>query len=160
MIARPSSRQLLETVRAELCGNIRSSVTDPDALARLDMIDSILGSVITRADDEVAWLREEIAAIERAASAVLAADADHGGRVAEALAALRANRAGRLHPSDRDRLPALHAEYNLAGEVLSRALEAGTRAGGELRTRVEAVLADRLHREAHIRGEFSLAGRL
>ena len=60
MIARPSSRQLLETVRTELRTTIKHAVTDADALARLDMIDSILGSVIMRSDDEVAWLREEI----------------------------------------------------------------------------------------------------
>ncbi|MDT7592415.1 MAG: hypothetical protein QOH45_1946, partial [Pseudonocardiales bacterium] len=84
MIARPSSRQLLETVRTELRTTIKHAVTDADALARLDMIDSILGSVIMRSDDEVAWLREEIAAMERAGDAVLADGADETGQVAAA----------------------------------------------------------------------------
>jgi hypothetical protein len=154
MIARPSSRQLLETVRTELRTTIKHAVTDADALARLDMIDSILGSVIMRSDDEVAWLREEIAAIERAGDAVLADGADGTGQVAAALAVLRANRATSY------RLPDLHAEYNLAGEVLSRAVEAGSRAGGRLRRTVEEVLEERLRREVLIRGEFSLAGRI
>lgn len=154
MIARPSSRQLLETVRTELRTTIKHAVTDADALARLDMIDSILGSVIMRSDDEVAWLREEIAAIERAGDAVLADGADGTGQVAAALATLRANRATSY------RLPDLHAEYNLAGEVLSRAVEAGSRAGGRLRRTVEEVLEERLRREVLIRGEFSLAGRI
>ncbi|MDT7569409.1 MAG: hypothetical protein QOC83_5607 [Pseudonocardiales bacterium] len=154
MIARPSSRQLLETVRTELRTTIKHAVTDADALARLDMIDSILGSVIMRSDDEVAWLREEIAAIERAGDAVLADGADETGQVAAALAVLRANRATSY------RLPDLHAEYNLAGEVLSRAVEAGSRAGGRLRRTVEEVLEERLRREVLIRGEFSLAGRI
>jgi hypothetical protein len=154
MIARPSSRQLLETVRTELRTTIKHAVTDADALARLDMIDSILGSVIMRSDDEVAWLREEIAAIERAGDAVLADGADGTGQVAAALAVLRANRATSY------RLPDLHAEYNLAGEVLSRAVEAGSRAGGQLRRTVEEVLEERLRREVLIRGEFSLAGRI
>jgi hypothetical protein len=154
MIARPSSRQLLETVRTELRTTIKHAVTDADALARLDMIDSILGSVIMRSDDEVAWLREEIAAIERAGDAVLADGADGTGQVAAALAVLRANRATSY------RLPDLHAEYNLAGEVLSRAVEAGSRAGGRLRRTVEEVLEARLRREVLIRGEFSLAGRI
>jgi hypothetical protein len=154
MIARPSSRQLLETVRTELLTTIKHAVTDADALARLDMIDSILGSVIMRSDDEVAWLREEIAAIERAGDAVLADGADGTGQVAAALAVLRANRATSY------RLPDLHAEYNLAGEVLSRAVEAGSRAGGRLRRTVEEVLEERLRREVLIRGEFSLAGRI
>jgi hypothetical protein len=154
MIARPSSRQLLETVRTELRTTIKHAVTDADALARLDMIDSILGSVIMRSDDEVAWLREEITAIERAGDAVLADEADETGQVAAALAVLRANRATSY------RLPDLHAEYNLAGEVLSRAVEAGSRAGGRLRRTVEEVLEERLRREVLIRGEFSLAGRI
>jgi hypothetical protein len=154
MIARPSSRQLLETVRTELLTTIKHAVTDADALARLDMIDSILGSVIMRSDDEVAWLREEITAIERAGDAVLADGADWTGQVAAALAVLRANRATSY------RLPDLHAEYNLAGEVLSRAVEAGSRAGGRLRRTVEEVLEERLRREVLIRGEFSLAGRI
>jgi hypothetical protein len=154
MIARPSSRQLLETVRTELLTTIKHAVTDADALARLDMIDSILGSVIMRSDDEVAWLREEIAAIERAGDAVLADGADGTGQVAAALAVLRANRATSY------RLPDLHAEYNLAGEVLSRAVEAGSRAGGRLRRTVEEVLEERLRREVLIRGEFALAGRI
>jgi hypothetical protein len=154
MIARPSSRQLLETVRTELRTTIKHAVADADALARLDMIDSILGSVIVRSDDEVAWLREEIAAIERAGDAVLADGADGTGQVAAALAVLRANRATSY------RLPDLHAEYNLAGEVLSRAVEAGSRAGGRLRRTVEEVLEERLRREVLIRGEFSLAGRI
>ncbi|MDT7626232.1 MAG: hypothetical protein QOF99_7133 [Pseudonocardiales bacterium] len=154
MIARPSSRQLLETVRTELRTTIKHAVTDADALARLDMIDSILGSVIMRSDDEVAWLREEITAIERAGDAVLADGADETGQVAAALAVLRANRATSY------RLPDLHAEYNLAGEVLSRAVEAGSRVGGRLRRTVEEVLEERLRREVLIRGEFSLAGRI
>ncbi|MDT7647278.1 MAG: hypothetical protein QOC75_4278 [Pseudonocardiales bacterium] len=154
MIARPSSRQLLETVRTELRTTIKHAVTDADALARLDMIDSVLGSVIMRSDNEVAWLREEIAAIERAGDAVLADGADETGQVAAALAVLRANRATSY------RLPDLHAEYNLAGEVLSRAVEAGSRAGGRLRRTVEEVLEERLRREVLIRGEFSLAGRI
>ncbi|HEY2098297.1 MAG TPA: hypothetical protein VGH72_17645 [Pseudonocardia sp.] len=154
MIARPSSRQLLETVRTELRTTIKHAVTGADALARLDMIDSILGSVIMRSDDEVAWLREEIAAMERAGDAVLADGADETGQVAAALAVLRANRATSY------RLPDLHAEYNLAGEVLSRAVEAGSRVGGRLRRTVEEVLEERLRREVLIRGEFSLAGRI
>lgn len=153
MIARPSSRQLLETVRAELRSTVRDALTDTDVRARLDMLDSILGSVIARADDEAAWLREEIAAIERVAELVLAQRADDGA-VAEALATLRANRAPSL------RLPDLHGEYALAGETFSRCLEAAMRTGGALRTEVEQVLQDRLRREVRIRGEFSLAGRL
>lgn len=154
MIARPSARQLLITVRTELQTSVRAVIADDDVLARLDMIDSILASVILRADDEAAWIREEIIAITGAAEAVIAEGADADGDVAEALGTLRS------HPAHGDRLPDLHDEYNLAGEVLSRAIEAGSRAGGALRATVEGVLEDRLRREVRIRGDFSLAGRI
>ena len=154
MIARPSARQLLTTIRTELQTSVRAAVSGEDVLARLDMIDSILASVIARADDEAVWLREEIAAITRVAERVVAEGADADGRVADALADLRA------HPAGSDRLPDLHDEYTRAGEVLSRAIEAGSRVGGSLRAAVEAVLEDRLQREVHIRGDFSLAGRI
>jgi len=154
VIARPSARQLLITVRTELQTSVRAVIADDDVLARLDMIDSILASVILRADDEAAWIREEIIAITGAAEAVIAEGADADGDVAEALGTLRS------HPARGDRLPDLHDEYNLAGEVLSRAIEAGSRAGGALRAAVEGVLEDRLRREVLIRGDFSLAGRI
>lgn len=154
MIARPSARQLLITVRTELQTSVRAVIADDDVLARLDMIDSILASVILRADDEAAWIREEIIAITGAAEAVIAEGADADGDVAEALGTLRS------HPARGDRLPDLHDEYNLAGEVLSRTIEAGSRAGGALRATVEGVLEDRLRREVLIRGGFSLAGRI
>jgi hypothetical protein len=154
VIARPSARQLLITVRTELQTSVRAVIADDDVLARLDMIDSILASVILRADDEAAWIREEIIAITGAAEAVIAEGADADGDVAEALGTLRS------HPARGDRLPDLHDEYNLAGEVLSRAIEAGSRSGGALRATVEGVLEDRLRREVLIRGDFSLAGRI
>ena len=154
MIARPSARQLLITVRTELQTSVRAAIANDDVLARLDMIDSILASVILRADDEAAWIREEIMAITAAAEAVVAAGADADGGVAEALETLRS------HPARGDRLPDLHDEYNLAGEVLSRAIEAASRMGGALRATVEGVLEDRLRREVLIRGDFSLAGRI
>jgi hypothetical protein len=154
VIARPSARQLLITVRTELQTSVRAVIADDDVLARLDMIDSILASVILRADDEAAWIREEIIAITGAAEAVIAEGADADGDVAEALGTLRS------HPARGDRLPDLHDEYNLAGEVLSRAIEAGSRAGGALGATVEGVLEDRLRREVLIRGDFSLAGRI
>ncbi len=141
-------------MRAELQNKVRAAVSDDDVLARLDMIDSILASVILRADDEAAWLREEITAIREVAAAVIDAGADTDRRVAEALATLDS------HPARSERLPDLHDEYELASEVLSCALEAGSRVGGALRTHVEAVLEARLRREVLVRGDFALVGRI
>jgi hypothetical protein len=98
-------------------------------------------------------MREEIAAIEAAAQAVIAAGADLDNQVTRALATLAEQRA-----ADHS-MPALYGEYNCASLVLSAALEAALKHGRPLRARLEALLAARLDREVAIRGEFSLAGR-
>jgi len=153
VITQPSCGRYLEVVREELRATVAPAVTDPAAQAALGMIDSILAAVATRCDHEVAWMREEIADIEACATAVLDAGADPAGMVAEALAALRAHRSPSDHTGD------VRAEYDLAGEVLSRSLEAGLARGGELAGVVRGALERRLAREMQIRGEFSLVGR-
>ena len=158
MITQPSCSRYLDVVREELRTSVAPSVSDPAALAALGMIDSILVNVIARCDHEVAWMREEIAAIEGCAEAVLTAGADTAGgdpgdTVAASLAELRANRSASDHTAD------VRVEYDLAGEVLSRSLEAGLAAGPPLATLVRGVLEERLAREIEIRGDFSLVGR-
>ncbi|MGE4426023.1 MAG: hypothetical protein AB7G37_06205 [Solirubrobacteraceae bacterium] len=153
MIVRPSSRQLLERVREELRTTVAGAVTDSEVRAALEMIDSVLGSVSVRTEHEVAWIREEIAEIEAGARSVIEAGADADGRIDDALAALDGQRA----PGDL--LSDLHCEYNAAGEVLSRSIEAALPVGGELRREIEGILARRLEREVQIRGEYALAGR-
>jgi hypothetical protein len=153
MITQPSCSRYLDVIRDELRTSVAPAVSDPAALATLGMIDSILANVITRCDHEVAWMREEIARIEQAAEAVLEAGADRTGTVAAGLEELRANRSPSDHTAD------VRAEYDLAGEVLSRSLEAGLAAGPPLAALVRGVLEERLAREIEIRGEFSLVGR-
>lgn len=153
MIIRPTSARLLSSVRDELTTTIAPLIIDDEALARLHMIDSILASVAIRAEHEGAWIREEIAAIEAVADAVIAAGADPADHIADALLALRSGR------SDSDHLDPLRDEYDLAGEVLSVVLETVVPLGGDLRTQAEDVLAARVAREVEIRGDFSLAGR-
>jgi hypothetical protein len=153
MITQPSCSRYLDVIRDELRTSVAPAVTDPAALATLGMIDSILANVIARCDHEVAWMREEIARVEHAAEAVLDAGADPGGTVAAGLETLRANRSASDHTAD------VRAEYDLAGEVLSRSLEAGLAAGPPLAALVRGVLEERLAREIEIRGDFSLVGR-
>ncbi len=117
------------------------------------MIDTVLRTVAIRCEHEGQWMREEIAAIEAAAQAVIAAGADLDNQVTRALATLAEQRA-----ADHS-MPALYGEYNCASLVLSAALEAALKHGRPLRARLEALLAARLDREVAIRGEFSLAGR-
>ena len=153
MITRPSCSELLEAVRLELKNSVTPAVSDQKVAGLLAMLDSILGGVVRRSDHEVAWMREEIAEIETAAQAVIGGHADGQGKVAKALAALQAGRSLDLH------VPSMQREYDLAGEALSCALEAGLKAGGEIRTKVERALKTRMDREVHIRGEFALAAR-
>jgi hypothetical protein len=153
MITQPSCSRLLEVIREELRSKIVPSITDPALAASLGMVDSLLQNVSARCDHEVAWMREEVADIERAADRVVASGADADHRVAEAIAGLRANRSPSDHTDD------VRAEYILAGEVLSRSLECALRQGDDVQTPVVAVLRHRLDRELEIRGDFSLVGR-
>ncbi|MUL65801.1 hypothetical protein BOO86_15100 [Mycobacterium sp. CBMA 234] len=153
MITQPSCSRLLAVVRAELQSTVAPAISDASVLAALGMIDSILANVGARCDHEVAWMREEIAEIEMVADQLLAAGADTGSKVAAALNELRTGRSPSDYTAD------VRTEYDLAGEVLSRALEAALPRRDDLSNRVRSVLEHRLHREVEIRGDFTLVGR-
>ncbi|MGB8408089.1 MAG: hypothetical protein WCE30_28890 [Mycobacterium sp.] len=153
MISEPSCSRLLEVVRAELQSTVVPAVSDAGVIAALGMIDSILANVGARCDHEIAWMREEIADIEAIADEVVAAGADPESRVGAALDGLRAHRSPSDHTAD------VRAEYDRAGEVLSRALEATLPRADTLRPRVRSVLERRLRREIEIRGDFTVVGR-
>jgi hypothetical protein len=153
VISRPPCSRLIDVVRQELQSSVAPAVSEPEVLGALQMIDSILGSVSRRCDDELAWMHEEIAQIEVAAEALIGTGKGGVAEIQEALDALRAGR------SQTQRFAEVQAEYDLAGEVLSRSLEAAFDADAGARTRVEQVLAARLAREVEIRGEFTLAAR-
>jgi hypothetical protein len=153
MISRPSCSRLLEVVRSELQSTVVPAVTDPGVTAVLGMIDSVLQNVGARCDHEVAWMRDEIAEIEDVAREVIDAGVDTGSRISNALSRLRAHRSPSDHTAD------VQAEYDLAGELLSRALEVALSRGGALRDRVRSVLEHRLRREVEIRGDFTVIGR-
>jgi hypothetical protein len=143
--------QVISAVRADLREVVAPTVTDPTAKLTLQMIDMVLGQLENSADDQGAWMREEIADIEALADEVVAALPDAPG-LPDALTALRDGRA----PTGR--LGELRAEYKLASEVLSVVLETVVGDPGPLRGRALAVLGARLEREQTIRGEFVLVG--
>jgi len=147
MIAYPSCRQLVELVAAELRTTIAPAVTDPAALHRLAMIDSVLHGVAARCDNEIEWMRAEVAQIER-----LAEDAADGS-IRVALQRLAAGRAGS------DAFDDVAAEYSLASEVLSLCLERTPNLPEGIGSKVQSALPARLDREAEILGPFSLVGR-
>ena len=152
MIAYPSCRQLVELVAAELRTTIAPAVTDPAALHRLAMIDSVLHGVAARCDNEIEWMRAEVAQIERLAERLLGEDAADGS-IRVALQRLAAGRAGS------DAFDDVAAEYSLASEVLSLCLERTPNLPEGIGSKVQSALTARLDREAEILGPFSLVGR-
>jgi hypothetical protein len=153
VIVRPTASQLLGIVRAELSTRIASALDDQVLQASLTMVDSMLASVAVRCDHEVAWILDEIAEAEAIGCDVVAAGVPGAAAVAEALQVLREHRTSSFH------VPDLLGDYDRAGEVLSRSLEAAMPVGGLVCERAEAALATRIEHATVIRGEFSLAGR-
>ena len=154
MISRPTTTQLLEVVRRELAEKVAPAVTDPQVATSLHMIDHILRTLAVRADHELGWMAEEMAAIDEVGDRVAGSGLPGAAAVSEALRAFRAQRASGLHAAE------VTDDYNRATEVLSRAVEATFTEGGELRAAVTALLDQRLAHETDVIGEdFQLVGR-
>ena len=154
MITAPTTTQLLDVVRKELAERVAPAVTDPQVATSLHMIDHILRTLAVRAEHELGWMAEEMAAIESVGDRVAASGLPGADSVADALAEFRSQRAGGLHAAD------ITADYNRATEVLSRAVEATFGDDGELRAAVGELLDQRLAHETDVIGEdFQLVGR-
>ena len=97
MITRPTTTQLLDVVRKELTEKVAPAVTDPQVATSLHMIDHILGTLAVRADHELGWMAEEMAAIEAVGERVAASTRPGAAAVADALAEFRVRRAGGFH---------------------------------------------------------------
>jgi hypothetical protein len=154
MITRPTTTQLLEVVRKELTEKVAPAVSDPQVATSLHMIDHILGTLAVRADHELGWMAEEMAAIESVGERVAASALPGAAAVGEALAEFRSQRAGGLHAAE------VTEDYNRASEVLSRSVEATFADESPLRAEVSALLDQRLAHETDVIGEdFQLVGR-
>jgi hypothetical protein len=154
MISRPTTTQLLEVVRRELAEKVAPAVTDPQVATNLHMIDHILRTLAVRAEHELGWMAEEMAAIDRVGERVASSGLPGAAAVSEALSAFRSQRAAGLHAAE------ITDDYNRATEVLSRAVEATFAEGGELRAAVTALLDQRLAHETDVIGQdFQLVGR-
>jgi hypothetical protein len=151
VITLAAGSQVISAVRADLRDVVAPTVTDPTAKLTLQMIDMVLGQLENSADDQGAWMHEEIATVEVLAEEVLSALPEAPG-LRDSLDSLRNGRA----PSER--LNEVRAEYKLASEVLSVVLETVVGTPGPLKDRALAVLGARLEREQTIRGEFVLVG--
>ncbi|WP_409329685.1 hypothetical protein [Trujillonella humicola] len=151
MIGRPTTEQvLLDCCR--VLADVLPEVADETTVVRLVMLEKVLRNAAVRAAHEIAWMREETAAIQAYAGAVEAVTAD--GALQAALAELAAGPHAGLHLDD------VTEVYCRAGDVLSAALEAALAAGREDLVRDgEAVLAARLEHEHRIVGGWDSAGR-
>ena len=154
MISRPTTPQLLAVVRRELAEKVGPAVTDPQVATSLRMVDHILSTLAVRAEHELGWMGEEMAAIDEVGDRVAASGLPGATPVAEALTTFRSQRASGLHAAE------ITDDYNRATEVLSRCVEATFSNSGELWAAVSALLDQRLAHETEVIGEdFQLVGR-
>ena len=151
MITRPTTEQILTDCAREVRETLMPAV-DGTLRVTLEMLEQVLAQCALRAGHEMAWMAEEIAAIEPFVRDVALGLGD--ATVAAALDALRAARTASLHLEDRC------AEYHAASEALSCALEAALEAGDTALTRRGvALLEARRDRETELRPNFFFPGR-
>jgi hypothetical protein len=150
VISRPTTQQLLEDCARELRESVIPAVTDATVVVNLQMIEQVLQSCALRAGHEIAWMADEVAAINSYAADVAMVHPD----IQPALDALRNAPAASLHLTDRC------DEYHLAGEALATAMEACVAADdrASLAKGVDLLNARRA-REAELRPNFYFPGR-
>ena len=153
MLSRPTTEQILLDCCRELMTGVLPVVTDETAQVKLIMVDTVLRNMAVRSAHEIAWMREEIAAIESYVQAVLDADAT-------AVATLEAQTRLAKAPRDDLNLDAVVESYCRAGDALSAALEAAV-AGrhADLIAQGEQLLEGRADRETEIMAGWSPTGR-
>ena len=154
MIVRPTTSQLLRDVRHELVETIVPEVTSPTAQVALEQIDIILEQCAVRADNEIAWMTEEIAEIDEFAGRVV--DETHDEPPAAALEAARQEAGGSLT------LESMCDDYNRMSEALSCAIEAcmGDPERAHLLAEAVRILQSRRSdREVDARANWRLVGR-
>ncbi len=151
MITRPTTEQILADCAREVRETLMPAVGGTLKVT-LEMLEQVLAHCALRAGHEMAWMAEEIAAIEPYVAEVVAALGDPAA--ATALDTLRSGRTESLHLEDRC------TEYHLASEALSCAIEAALDADDTLLTqRGVALLEARRDRESVLRPNFFFPGR-
>lgn len=150
MIGRPTTQQLLEDCARELREGVIPNLSDASLIVNLQMMDLVLQSCALRAGHEIAWMAEEVAAIDAYVDDVVTAHPSVG----PALAALRAAPSTSQHLDDRA------DEYHLAGEALAQAIEAAMAADDIARQQAGIdLLQARRARETELRPNFTFPGR-
>jgi hypothetical protein len=152
-MSRPTTEQILLDCCRELMDGVMPALTDETAQVRVIMLETVLRNMAVRAAHEIAWMREETAAVEDYVAAVRAAVPSHEAlnKYAEALATA---------PREDMHLDAVVEAYCRAGKAFSAALEAVV-AGGlrDLVARGEQLLEQRREREAEVLAGWTSTGR-
>ena len=68
MITAPTIPQLLATIRDELEDKVLPQLDDAATKVSVEMMQAVLNQLIERSENEIAWMMEEMAAIEAAAA--------------------------------------------------------------------------------------------
>jgi hypothetical protein len=152
MITRPTTDALIEDCCRELMEGILPGLTDETLKLRLVMAETVLRNAAVRAAHEIAWMREETAALLAYARQVAAR---HGGEsLRAALADAEAAPAGSLHLAD------VTEHYERAGQAFAAALAAAQEAGAaELVARARELLRGRIATEKQVMATYQVVGR-
>jgi hypothetical protein len=153
MISKPTTQQLINAVCTELDTKVAPAVTDATAKLVLDMAMAVLKGVGVRSANELAWMREEADAIESVARR-LVAELPENIDLREALQSYLDIK------SDSRYLARAEEEYERAGEVLSRAVEAAYADGdADRKAAVRALIDQRMANEFAVVGQYVGVGR-
>ena len=148
MLTRPTTDQVLGALARDLEEVVLPAVTDEPVRVAIGMMVQLARGCAERAAHEIAWMYEEMAAIEAATT-----DIDDGQTHAALLAFRRA-------PADSMHLADVVARYHLASEALGAALEWAYRGGHHDRaTALRDLLFARSAHEMQIVGALDLVGR-
>ena len=152
MITRPTTDTLIGDCCRELTDAILPALTDETLKLRLVMAETVLRNAAVRAAHEVAWMREETAALLAYAEQVAARQDSEPVRAA--LAAAEADLPDSLHLAD------VADRYERAGQAFATALAAAQEAGAaDLVAQARELLRGRIATEKLVMATYAVAGR-
>lgn len=153
MITQPTIPQLLGSINEELTDRVLPLLEDPTIKVNVEMVTALLSALTVRTENEIAWMLEESAAIEAAATELLPSLKDSGA-VTKALEAHQAS------PPESMRLSHVSASYQNASELLSCLGEAAYATGDDSAiAKVQSLIDGRLAIETEAIGQFVAVGR-
>jgi hypothetical protein len=153
MISKPTTPQLIEAACTELENKVAPTISEGATKVVVDMALAVLRGAAVRSANELAWMREEAAAIEGLAQK-LASELPDAAGLAAALKDYAEAKNDSLYLAD------VMVDYQRASEVLSRAAEAVYADGDSERiAAVRRLFDQRMANEKEVIGVFVAAGR-